>query len=222
MNILLTPAAQSQLSQLKAINQIPINRIDGRHAAVDKEKTAVDAVSKEVLAVTSALTALESPTTPPTQEAVNAFVKEYNTLQTMLRAQTAKGGTLALTREARDARTDVRNPLSNVDVLSALSALGIETTRDGLVSNRPATATMGLSAIAALDTAFSKVGTELSSASTRLAAKETSLDNEKTRANVMVTRTNARTEKNFLKMYQAMQQMNSSNGNPASLLGGLT
>lgn len=223
MNVFLNATAQSQLAQLKAANQVPLNRLDAKKTAVEKQKTSVETVRKEFDQVKTALNALKGTTTAgaaPSAEAVNAFIKEFNELQSVLKAQTAKGAALATNPEARYARSDIRSPFQSLDVLSSARATGFETTRDGLAAAGTPTAALTDAAVIQFEAAFSKVEAQLNNAATRMTTKLDTIADERERASRLVDTANKRTEQNFLKMYQMMQIINSESGSGGSTLFG--
>jgi flagellar capping protein FliD len=219
MNIYLTSSAQSQLTQLKAINQIPLTRIDAKTKTAQTEQKAIESVKTELGQAKAALAKLGSETGAPSADVVNAFVKEFNELQSLLKKSTDKDATLSRNAEARNARTDVRSAFSSYEVLSAARAAGIETTRDGLVAVN-ATEALTPEALQKMGEALDKVASGMDSANSRASARLDTLAKERERAATFVTAADARTEKNFLKMYQIMQAMNAETTG-ASKFGGL-
>lgn len=225
MNVFLSASAQSQLAQLQAANAVPLNRISSKMTTVKNQQAALSSVQTEFSKAKDALKKLEGDgTTPPTADAVKAFVSEFNNLENLLASKTGKGGSLQMTSQIRSARFDLRSPFSNYSVLSSAKAAGLDTSKDGLVTTAAApTAALTPDAVAALEAAFAKVSTELTNASTQMQSKLDDLSKQQTRVQERVDAANTRTTNNFMKMYQIMQQMNSGTGTSGvtSLFSGL-
>lgn len=212
MNVFLSPAAQTQLATLKAANAVTLTRFDAKKTATTNEKTAVDKVRTELDQAKTALKSLSANGAVPTADQVNAFIKEFTELQSMLKTQTDKDATLQRNAEVRSARSNLRKPLSELSVMDSLRDAGIATSRDGLVASGTPVAALSADAVAKLDATFTQISDGLSNATSRLSTRLGTIATERARASERVDAVNKRTEANFMKFYQMTQLMNSESG----------
>lgn len=214
MNIMLNASGQSQLSQLKAMNNLPLQRIDAKRQAVTQKQSAVTNLNKAAEAVKTSLTSMRSADATVAAAATKEFVQKFNDLQNALKVQTDKGAALNLVSSARQARSDLRTPMQDMDVLSALKDVGVSTTREGLTvaTTTPTVTQLTDKAFDALMGNMTKITTKFSSTLTQESSKMTALDAQRLRAQRMIDSANVRTEQNFIKMYNTMQNMSGGNG----------
>jgi len=213
--VFLPSSAMSQLNQLKAANNIAINKIDARRSDVNKQSTAASGLKTEADQLKDALGKLSSATDK--KAAVETFVKEYNDLFKAVKTQTAKGATLSRAFDIRTAQSNLREPFLSPDVLSSMRALGIESTREGLkVSGEPDPTANMTTFVNAFQSTVDKVQARIDSFSSRVSQSLERLDKEKERVSERVERMNKRTELSFLKMYQVMQAASNANGSNSS------
>lgn len=213
MNVLLSPTGQSQLSQLKAANNLPLNRLDAKSQALTTKKGLVDGADKAVEALKTSLTALKSANATLSPAATADFIQKFNSLQAALKTQTAKGTVLSSVSVVRQVRSELRSPFQSQSVLDGLKAAGIATTQDGLVATSNPTAVVmdDVTYTSMLDN-LTKLSTKLSHESDGEAAQLATITKQRARTQIFVDRTNVRTETNFLKMYNVMQNLTSSTG----------
>ena len=221
MTVYLNASAQAQLSQLKAANAVPLNRIDARSQTATKQQTSVTALKTEATQVRTALDKLKTAADAGKADAVATFVKEYNELINAFKSSTGKGAVLSTASELRFDQGNLRTPFQTSAVLSALKDAGVETTRDGLKLSGAAPGTFDVSAIAtAFESTLSAVEGRLSSAGSRLDGQLSRLSQERSRVSLLVDRANTRTEQSYMRMYQVMQAAQSGeNSGAVSLFG---
>lgn len=213
--IFLPPSAMTQLNQLKAANNVALNKIDARKAEVTKQSNAASGLKTEADQFKDALNKLNTATDK--KAAVETFVKEYNDLFKAVKTQTAKGATLSKAFDIRSAQSNMREPFLSTDVIAAMRGLGIESTREGLKVVGEPDPTANLSTfVTAFQSTVDKVQNRIDSFSSRVSQSIERLDKEKDRVSERVERMNKRTEISFLKMYQVMQAANSANGGSSS------
>jgi flagellar capping protein FliD len=213
MNVLLSATGQSQLSQLKAANNLPLTRLDTKSKELTTKQGLVVGATKAVEALKVSLTALKASTGPMTPAATADFIAKFNALQEALKSQTAKGTTLSTVSSVRHARSELRQPFQDIGVLNGLSAAGIDTTREGLVAtSNAAPAPLDDASYSAILANLSKISGELTQTSDGEGKQLTAIATQRARAQILVDATNARTETSFLKMYNIMQNLTNSTG----------
>lgn len=221
VSLYLNAQAQAQLAQLKAANAAPLARIDARVKAVNTQQDAVQTLRTETNELRESLEKLQSADPAKREEAIRAFVAQYNELTSAFKSRTAKGGSLATAIDVRMAQGGLRNPFQSIEAILALRAAGVETTREGLkVSGAPGEEFDAQSIVIAFESTLAMLERRLDSVSTRLESTVTRLGNDRERYERIVERANERTERSFVKMYQVMQAMQAANGNSGG--GGLS
>ncbi len=213
ISVYLNAQAQTQLAQLKAANAIPLSRIDARVQAANTQQTAVQALRSETSELRETLASLQGADPAKREDAIRAFVAQYNELTTAFKSRTAKGGTLATATDVRMAQGGLRGPFQSIEALLALRAAGVETTREGLkVTGAPGAEFDAEAITQAFESTLSMLERRLGSVSQRLENTVTRLGNDRERLESIVSRANSRTEKSFMKMYQVMQAMQAAGG----------
>lgn len=209
-SILLSASAQSQLTKLKEINKIPLNKLDAKKTAVTAQQTAVSTLQKDVTSLKESLTKLKTAATQTEQaDAIKAFVQEFNDLNKNLTTFTGKDGKLQSTSEVRSTKMDLKSPLVSMDVQAALNAAGVTSTANGLEFSGALTSTVDFSALTtAFDSTTTSLDSKLNSANSRFSNQLTRISKERERVEDRVERADKRTELNYIRMYQAMQIMN--------------
>lgn len=220
VSILLSSTAQAQLSKLKEVNQIPINKIDAKKNSVASQQSAVTTLKSDVTQLKAALSKLKTASgTTEQADAIKAFVQEFNDLNKNLATYTGKDGKLQTTSELRQAKLALRNPFLDSAVQQVLKSSGVNTTQTGIELTGALTSTVDFTALtSAFEGAVSNIDTSFNSASNRFSSQLTRIAKERERVVQQVERADKRTEANYIKMYQTMQVMNSGS-NSVSLFG---
>lgn len=218
-NIFLNSSAQQQLNALKALNAKPLQRIDKDISGTRAKQPTLESVRKDVNELKDALTKLKSASDTDRADAVKKFVSEFNDVQRQLSQVTGKDGMLRGLWAVRDARSSLRDPFQDPDVLKNLRDTGVNTTRDGLEVNNSIAGAVALSdtVLSKLEASVEKLTSRMESAANQLRSHLERLNQERERTQAQVERANQRTERQFMRYYQLIQAMGDNN---ASMGGG--
>lgn len=227
----LSTTAQSQLKAMMSANEITLGRLNtkkseatSKNNALDGLQSVIDNVQKDV-ANLSSLTDVEAQKT-----AISKLATDYSTLMTKLSTLTGKDGALNSSFELRGVRSSLRTPFGDSSLYDEFAAAGLKATSTGLEATTSSiTSALSAEQITNMVTAFNSALTKLESATT---SYESNLGNQLTKIGKDIVREqarvdvkNKRTEANFLKMYQVMQEYSASQNGTSStamLLSGLT
>lgn len=208
-SLYLDTAGQNQLATLKKANQIPLTRIDKKITDVKTKQPTLNTVKTEVSELKAALQKIRDAKPEEKADAIKGFVKEFNDVQRQLTSTTNKDGSLRSLASVRDARSNLRNPFSDINVLNELKAVGVVTNRDGLTAGLTATATdISEAVLSKIESTVDLVAGRVSSADSQLSTQLDRLNDERSRAKLSVDRADKRTEQSFIKYYQLIKTMN--------------
>ena len=213
-SLYLDSSGQAQLAKLKQANQIPLNRVDSKITSLRGKQPTLNTVKTEVEELKTALQKVRDAPEAERGAALAKFVSEFNDVQKQLTSTTGKDGPLRSFSSLRDARAGLRTPLSDINVLTELKAVGIATTREGLTyKTGTEAAALSTTTLEKLESTVSFIETRMGRAESQVQTQLDRLNSEKSRIQVSVDRANARTETSFIKYYQLIQQMNQSMSN---------
>lgn len=223
-SIILSSSAQSQLTQLKAVNSVKLNKLNAQKTDITAKETASDKLDSVADTFKSSISAVRLSTNATDKAAAaKSLVSNFNALQTALTNATAKGATLYGASELRYAKSDLRSSFLDSSVLADLYDAGIKTTKDGLSISDTASGDLDTDTLNKLADAVTKMQTTLDNMNNNYDTKLANLDSQISRESDRVDRLNTVTTNKFLKMYQIMQQMSSSSSSSttmSSILGG--
>lgn len=228
-SIYLSASAQTQLKTMKAANEISLNRLNTRKSEVTSKNNTLNTLQASIDNVQKDLVTLSSATDLDAQKtALTKFASDYTALITKFSSLTGKDGALNDAGELRSVRSALRTPFGDFNLYDEFAAAGLKASSTGLeASNSAVTTALTSDQLTQLSDSFNAALTKLENATnsyeTNLTAKTTKLVKDIAREQARVDSKNTRTEKNFLKMYQAMQaysSASSTSGN-SSILSGL-
>lgn len=210
-NLYLDSSGQAQLAKLKAFNRIPLTRVESQVSQLKLRQPTLNTVKTEVAELKTAVQKLRDAPEAERADAINKFVKEFNDVQRQLTTTTDKEGTLRSFAGVRDARSAIRQPFSDIDVLTELRSAGIVTTRAGLeVTTVNATVDLSDAVLDKLMSTVDRVNSRLGSAESQITSRLSRLEDEKERVQRRVDAADGRTERSFLQYYQLLQQASSA------------
>lgn len=230
-SLYLSQSAQTQLKALMAANEVNLNRLTTKKNENLTKNNTLNGLQSQIDTVQTDLANLSKLTDVAAQKtAIDKFVTDYNSLMTKLSALTAKGATFSTVSEIRSVKSVLRSPFGDSNLYSDFQAAGLSTTATGLNANT-GTITTALSStqLNALTNSFNTAVQKLEDATNRyetsLTNAATKIDKDITREQKYVDTKNARTQANFVKMYQAMQEYTAAQSGTtgaSAILGGLS
>lgn len=214
----LPATAQSQLTQLKAANNVPLSRIQSNISEVKSKGSSIDSIQKAMDNLQDAIKTLRDPTLTP--EARTAAMKDlaadFNAVQSYLKNANAKGAKLQGMSEIRSAPNTLRRDFADAAVQADLKAAGMSSSAEGLKVTSATPGVLSAATLDKLEATITAIDERISGAKGRLDSQVDRLNSQMERVKRQVDAANSRTEKNYMKYYQAMQSMNSASGAASS------
>lgn len=228
-SIYLSQSAQTQLKTLMSANEVNLGRLNAKKNENTSKNNTLNGLQSQIDTVQADLANLAKTTDLTAQKtAIDKFTTDYNSLMTKLNALTGKGATFSNVSEIRGVKGVLRTPFGDSSLYSDFQAAGLTTNATGLSANTASlTTALSSTQLSSLADSFNSAVQKLEDATNRYETSLTSmaakLDKDITREQKYVDTKNARTQANFLKMYQAMQEytaaQNGTSGASAILAG---